>query len=681
MGTFYLSPTGDNTDGTTLAHAWTSVAKAMVAAALWTGSNTLLVYGTKASPLLMDATLNVLPGMTVDGRGGGDGVLTEVYWDWASASVNEGTVRSDLAVLQPYKQLTSFTQPNAGSYPNVWKATNVDAYAVLYTFAGWTGNLQPLAPFDRANGSSEAGVIAAVNGSSASPKYWAADAGSDLIFYCATNPNSNGVIYVASQPVTVGNGIYQTGGAIYGVACGGTAGCSQSGVSPGGIGNYVMQQNPAQGVSAFASDCFLYHGGFHLWGAVYTGVPGDVTATRVRAEMCPPSTSGWSSYSDEVMVIYAPQGASGDSAFGNVALNSVWQRYQVATVGSVTGTTIHGQGNEGSLLCHDDASNGTGGTGRPFKSLVINGGFMGAVQCNNFMFGSITASGGVIDSIGTYDPLYTSKMFWPYATPTTSRSDGQWIWQSTNDIFRPSNSLNAGSQITGTVTLNHATIDGSVLNSSSGASPQTLFTGAGTLVFSSSNDVVNASWNGNTYVGILAYTASTTTLVSDYNAYVANTIANLGIYLKDGSKVKVSDLTGMGLDGHSISPSLASNLNWSSNYTPGAGSPLLAAASDGGNIGAMAFVGLMTGLVITPSGASWTAWIGTSVTYQISIGGGAFGTSGISGTTYTGTILPGQTVIVQALDGSSNVIAQASQIFGLSAGGANAAQWLTLGIL
>lgn len=68
------------------------------------------------------------------------------------------------------------------------------------------------------------------------------------------------------------------------------------------------------------------------------------------------------------------------------------------------------------------------------------------------------------------------------------------------------------------------------------------------------------------------------------------------------------------------------------------------------------------GLSITKSGATWMAFQGAA-SYQISIGGGAFSATGISGTTYTGSIVIGQRVVVQALDGSANVLAQAEQYF------------------
>lgn len=74
-------------------------------------------------------------------------------------------------------------------------------------------------------------------------------------------------------------------------------------------------------------------------------------------------------------------------------------------------------------------------------------------------------------------------------------------------------------------------------------------------------------------------------------------------------------------------------------------------------------------LVLSSTGATWNAFTGAS-SYQISISGGAFSSTGISGTTYTGTILPGQLVIVQALDSGGNVIAQGTAI--ISAGNASA---------
>jgi hypothetical protein len=74
-------------------------------------------------------------------------------------------------------------------------------------------------------------------------------------------------------------------------------------------------------------------------------------------------------------------------------------------------------------------------------------------------------------------------------------------------------------------------------------------------------------------------------------------------------------------------------------------------------------VDTIAGLVVTDTGAHWTAYTGATGGYQISIGGGAFSATGITGTTYTGTILPGQTVVVRALDGSTpgNVIAQGTR--------------------
>jgi hypothetical protein len=60
---------------------------------------------------------------------------------------------------------------------------------------------------------------------------------------------------------------------------------------------------------------------------------------------------------------------------------------------------------------------------------------------------------------------------------------------------------------------------------------------------------------------------------------------------------------------------------------------------------------------ITKTSVTWAAFSGAA-SYVISVGGGAFTATGISGTTYTGTITIGQVIIVQALDGSGNVIAQ-----------------------
>ena len=73
-------------------------------------------------------------------------------------------------------------------------------------------------------------------------------------------------------------------------------------------------------------------------------------------------------------------------------------------------------------------------------------------------------------------------------------------------------------------------------------------------------------------------------------------------------------------------------------------------------------VGTVLGLTVTRTGAHWTAYTGATG-YQISIGGGAFSATGISGTTYTGTILPGQSVVVWALDSGSNVLAQGLKNF------------------
>lgn len=276
----------DANDGKTAQTAWATVAPANTALAVAGNGITHLRIDTSGSPLYLTASLVIhanAKGITV-----------------------EGATPGTKADIRAYKVLSnaSFTQPDSGTYPNVWSTTDTQATAVLWEKGGSAG--EDLIWYTHKRGANFAAVASNLNNTAGS--FWTD--GTTLYFRPLTgnDPVGDGKEYVRSRfftgndnPAAGGDALKMFGqGIVRNLKIGGTTLANATTGAPDD--GYVLRTSPAAGTTTI-KDCYLYAGSKHVVGAINGATNSTLIFDTVQAEQAScfgdaGAQTVWVSYSD-----------------------------------------------------------------------------------------------------------------------------------------------------------------------------------------------------------------------------------------------------------------------------------------------------------------------------------------------------------------------------------------------
>jgi hypothetical protein len=436
---------------------------------------------------------------------------------------------------------SSFTQPNAGTYPNVWQVLGSDFYGLYDTGAyggvvGYAGTtlMQPQ------GGANLAAVISTLN-SNVGRCY--ADA-SGFYFSSSTNPNSNGVSYTAGR-------IWQKAG----------TGTGAVAISTGMVKNLTIESCPVYAYTATTTvpqycisgvtgnvgiidACTVSRGSYHLIGMVGNGTTGLLYRRNVAYSAMP--TLGGAT---------TDVGYTSETATSNNICN-IWR--------GCTETSVHAPGAAPVTVYSFDSlywhSNG-GRTNKCFVSEVTNCTWVGNMnaslhQTAGFVATNVNCRGTSNDgtSMAYYRCLFNDPRIQSYS--------GSMYLE--NCIILPGSALPAASgvNLVGSIVMDFCTIDlrGCTVNT-------TLWTGttSGTLELDDCAVIM----------GSVVLTPGATTVLSTSTAWLAvsNPTVKTGVsyntLVSGGQFVTCTNSTTVNLDSASY-------------YAVQAGSPVIGAADDGG---------------------------------------------------------------------------------------------------
>lgn len=310
MATYYLSASGDdNNSGLSLSAAWKTAEKFNNSVQ----SGDIVFLYTVDAPFVLDTGLVVPDGVTLIGVG----ALPITILDKDGASTTVTTTAADVRAYRPITGV--FYQPDVDNYPNVWRTDDAEENAVLFRFAGWEGNTQPLVWLTRIAWA--VSPLASLN--STENSYWCG--GEYIDFYSATDPNLNNV-YVRSTPSLVRIGILVLGGgAVENMCCGGTAYLpSNSDTADAG---YAVRFNTGDSLTTSGENIFGYCSSNHVVGVLDSGTTGStVNLSNLRYEQ------GQLIGTNVPFVIYGGGGSN-----NVININGLTNEKQLGLIGSTEG--------------------------------------------------------------------------------------------------------------------------------------------------------------------------------------------------------------------------------------------------------------------------------------------------------------------------------------------------------
>lgn len=532
-----LATGSDANDGRTPATAWATAAPANTALAVANNGITHLRIDTSAAPLILATGINLganARGITIE-------------------SATPG-VKAD---IRCYKTLSNaaFTQPDVGTYPNVWSTTDTQARSVLWERGG--SNAYDLIWYTHPLGANFAAVASTLNTTPGS--FWTD--GTTMYFRPLTgnDPVGDGkeyvrsYIYAASHPVLV-----QTRATIQNLMVGGSclAGAASINDISGGASPITLTPD---GGSSVIRNCYLYNGATHNLGLIEGSSNSVVLVEDVQAEQASPWT--------------------GQTLFVSYATTGTGLRHTYRRCSSVKNAGLPGSMAGQVLTVQPGMYNHNTGVGTQFASITLEDCSFPGMGINGSGTG-VTAGGYQI--VGTrfgMGKLYTDttlnrcyidrSMVSPGDTSSTIRM--------TNCLFRPTiTPTNGGDgtfQAQGVMSFDGCTFDLRAIPAFAAGFMfrwSTLtFTMINSIFLANSGFAVSGADNISPTHGL----RNTDTVVCDRNVlYLGGSNKNTANYYNDGATTanrSFAQWQALGQDTHSISTNPLLNAD----YTPTASSP------------------------------------------------------------------------------------------------------------
>lgn len=330
----YINPaTGsDANTGLTPATAWATVAPANTALAAANNRITHLRIDTSGAPLYLTAALVVgsnTRSITVEGATPG--------------------VKAD---IRAYKVLSNaaFTQPDVGTYPNVWQIADSALHSVLWERDGSAA--YDLIWYTHPIGANFAAVAATLNSTAGS--FWTD--GTTMYFRPLTgnDPVGDGKEYVRSYGIQTAaiDCTSAPGVIVRNLMLGGT--CLARSTDSDPIGAYCINVTPAAGTS-IVNDCLLYYGSKHNLAFIEGANNSTAIAERVQCEQGSPYVA-----------------VGGQSVFVSYATTGTGLRHIYRRCSSVKNAGLVGSKAGTAAILLPAMLSHSGGSGVQFASILID---------------------------------------------------------------------------------------------------------------------------------------------------------------------------------------------------------------------------------------------------------------------------------------------------------------------